>query len=105
MEALYKKLEFILTKEDIERIEFRMLDEKEVITVDLHKLKVKEAKRLIGNIIAVNRNKFTLACNHGYNHGTAIKKMICCEFENNRIEKKTGPAYNPGLTELFIKAA
>ena len=98
---LQKQLEVLLTKEELNRIQIKDGD----VTVDLHHLKVKEAKRLINNIIAVNRKSFKMELIHGYNHGTDLKNMIQRDFENKRIINKNSLAYNLGLTELTLAAA
>lgn len=101
MNDLKTKLSMILTKEYLNRIEI----ENDNIKVDLHAMKVKDAKKLIMNIIALNRDGFKMEVIHGYSHGTAIKKMVHTDMENNRIISKRGVSYNMGQTELTIAAA
>ncbi|MCR5734235.1 MAG: Smr/MutS family protein [Lachnospiraceae bacterium] len=101
MSNISTKLGLILTKDEMNRIKV----DGENISVDLHAMKVKEAKKLIMNIIALNREEFTMEVIHGYNHGTAIKNMVHTDIDNSRIISKKGLAYNLGQTELTIAAA
>ena len=96
-----QQLGMLLTKEELNRIKIKGNQ----ITVDLHHLKVKEAKRLLNNIVAINRSSFTMECIHGYNHGTALKEMIQGDFNNKRILSKKSLQHNLGLTELTVAAA
>lgn len=100
------KLELILTKDEISRIISKVKEDGEPeVTLDLHKLTVREARRLIGNIIAVNRERFELNLIHGYNHGTALRDMIRQEFKNPRIYERKQYSYNAGVTTFEIAGA
>ncbi len=97
------KLDLILTREEKNRLKIN--DKEEKITVDLHGMKVKEAKKFINNLININRNRATITCIHGYNHGTAIRNMIETDLNSPRIKEKQVPDVNPGITKLMISAA
>lgn len=95
------KYNIILTKEELKRITVN----KDVIMVDVHGMKVKEAKHLLKNLIALEQNAFTLDVIHGYNGGNAIKNMLQRDFLSNRITNMENMLYNEGETLLSIKAA
>ena len=100
------RLGMILTQEEIKRIIFKLDAEgRDEITMDLHKLTVKEAKRLIGNVIAIERGECNMNLIHGYNHGTAIRTMIMDDLNSPRIRAKSREMRNPGLTRIKIACA
>ena len=101
---MYERAEMVLTKEEIERLTVKVAHNTEKITLDLHGLTVKQAHRLIKNIIALDRKSFCIDLVHGYSHGTAIKDMIT-DFCNPRVLGKSRPDYNPGITKMLISAA
>lgn len=103
MTSLEAKLGMFLTKEDLNRIEFKGGDEN--LRIDLHQMKVKDAKRLINNIIAASRGPFKMDVVHGYNKGVALKKMIFEQFTNNRVLSKRTVPNNMGETEIEVSAA
>ena len=98
------KLRIILTQEEMNRITSRIKDGKPEMTVDLHKLTVKQARRLLGNIIAVGDSGADIKAIHGYNHGTAIKSMILNDLHSPRILTKETDINNPGLTDIRLAA-
>ena len=105
-EEMSTKAQMIFTKEDMERIvENIREDGKREVSVDLHRFSVKEAKRFLQNIIAIENDTYTMKVIHGYNHGTAIRDMIQADINNKRITKKEVSEINPGMTFLMIAAA
>lgn len=96
-----EKMEMIFTKEEIERITL----DKDRISLDLHKLTVKQAQRLVNNLISIDRDDFTLTLIHGYHGGTAIKDMLCREFTNPRITDKRPVKNNQGRMVFSVKKA
>ncbi len=99
------KLRMILTEEEIGRIQMNIKNNETELTVDLHKLSVKQAQRLLKNIIAIDRGRVEMHIIHGYNHGTALKEMIAYDFSNPRIESKSTDKSNLGLTNIVLRAA
>lgn len=75
------------------------------LSVDLHKLSVRDARRLVRNIIAISRDSMDLEVIHGYHHGTAIKEMLHTEKLSNRISGMEGVKGNLGRTILHVAAA
>lgn len=99
MNSDMSRLNMILTKEDIDRVQ----EFPDRMSVDLHGKTRKEAKKLLNNIINVILHPFTIEVIHGYNHGTALKDMIFNEEINPRIISKDVPVYNIGETILLIR--
>ena len=100
------KFQAILTKEEMERIKDKVAEDgTEKITVDLHKLTTKQAKRLINNVITMSRDTCEVRLIHGFNHGTAIKTMISRDIHNPRIKRRFQAPNNPGLTTLCLASA
>jgi len=100
------KFEMVFTKEEIERIEDKISNNgKHEITVDLHQLTVKEAERLVKNLIVINRDECRLNVIHGYNRGTALKTMITTDNISPRIRNRISCKDNPGRTILDVVAA
>lgn len=95
-------LKMILTADEIARIKSRISGNKTNITVDLHQMTVRDAKRLLKNIIAIDRNCSGLHVIHGYKHGTSIKSMIFNDLESPRIIKKATRKDNPGFTDIAL---
>lgn len=98
-----EKMKMVLTKDDLARI--KTLENASSISLNLHQLSVKEAQRLVKNIIALNRDNFTLTLIHGYHRGTKIKDMLNNEFQNERLVSKHEVKNNQGRTVFDIKAA
>lgn len=96
-----KEMMMIFTKEEIERIK----ENPDGICLDLHRLSVKQSKRLVNNVISMNRDNFSLTLIHGYVHGTAIKEMLVGNFDNPRVIGKHGVKNNYGRTVFDIIAA
>ena len=100
MEERYR---MILTSEELGRIKHaeNWCD----ITVDLHQLTVKQAQKLLNNLIVLNRQDFQIRAIHGYHRGTAIKEMILNGLSNPRISRIKAVKGNPGQTLLFLEKA
>ncbi len=98
-----ERLGMIFTADELKRMRLiDNIDNKGWITIDLHHLTVRQAKRLLNNLIAINRNECTIRVIHGYIHGTKIKNMIQNELDNRRITDKAGMKHNPGVTVLKL---
>ena len=101
-----ERISFLFSKEDIARIKFSVQkDGKKLVTVDMHGLRAKDARKFIKNLVAINKEGYDMCFIHGYNHGTAIKEIIWNEKLNNRITDKRGIQKNPGITYLSVAAA
>lgn len=102
--SILSQLAIIFSDNELDRIS--ITDERNhiSITIDVHRLKCHQAKRLINNIISLVRTAFELIIIHGFNHGTAIRDMLSNNFNNNHIEKKYIDQYNQGVTHMLITA-
>ena len=93
------RMTYILKKEDMQRISIQKdADGTIVLVINVHEMKVAQAKRVINSIIIMYRFPFKLKIIHGYVHGTAIKEMLIYNFDNRRIVNKKSESYNPGVT-------
>lgn len=102
-EQMMDRMSFILAGENLKRVIVKKNAEgKPQITVDLHGMDCRTAKRVIKSIIAMYRFSFDLVLIHGFNHGTALKTLINTDIVNDRIMSKKSPSYNPGLTVMAI---
>ena len=99
-----ENIKMILTKDELRRIKTKIKDGKPEITVNVHNMHVKEAQRLLKNLIAIDRKCEELHVIHGYNHGTAIKDMIAADLTSPRIISKSVRKDNPGLTDIVLAA-
>lgn len=101
------KYSFIMYGDNLHKINVRETNGMDVVTVNVHNMTVKEARVLITNIIALNREPFELDVIHGYTHGTAIKEMLCNEYrhENHRIVSMRSDVWNPGISHMMLSAA
>ena len=103
VEQVVESIETIVNRETLRNIE--AVDASgglPTIRVDLHGLAVREAKRLISNIIAMTPFPFVLDLIHGYHRGTAIKDMIQEEKLSYRITSRQCLEKNPGRTLLNV---
>ena len=99
-----KAIKTLFTQAEIDRITTKLKQNgKSVVTVDVHGLTVKEARRLLLNLIAIDKEGCDVKVIHGYHHGTAIKEMIQNDLPNPRVIEKTEPLYNPGATVLTVR--
>ena len=105
-EMLMEKLNFVIYGENKWRLHKATVnfDGTPSITLNVHELSAKDAKRLVMNVINVLQGKVNLTIIHGYNHGTAIKDMLADENFNGRLTERYCPKRNPGLTNLQIAA-
>ncbi len=98
-----------LIKEEGSRVSFSKVEGVNgslMITVDLHGLRVKEAKRVLLALMGINhKESFEICAIHGYVHGTAIKEMIYRDLTCPRLIKKTGVKGNYGRTVLTVGRA
>ena len=96
-----KNMMMVFTKDELERIK----ENPDGISLDLHQLSVKQSKRLVNNVISMNRDNFSLTLIHGYIHGTAIKEMLIANYDNPRVIRKHGVKNNYGRTVFEVIAA
>lgn len=97
------RLRMIFTSEELRRI--RIMDSgngRLRIIADVHGMKCWEARHFINNIINVIRAGFQFEIINGYNHGTAIKKMLAQNFNNDHIMERHPDPHNRGVTYLSI---
>lgn len=73
-----------------------------MIEVDVHGMTCRQAEQFINNIISLIRIPINMRVIHGYNHGTAISKMIREKYQNKRIIKRIAGTKNKGITYLVI---
>ena len=100
-----KNMEMIFTKEEMARITEEIRNQVNTITVDLHGLRVDEARRFLRNILALNREECDIQIIHGYHGGTALKEMVRNHFDNPRIKNRKGVKANYGRTVLKVRSA
>lgn len=98
------RLKRIFTTNELGRIMINEDTGSLFITVDVHGLTCREARRFINNIINVIPCPFQLEVIHGYNHGTAIKEMLATNFRNMRITERHPDSYNYGVTYMTLAA-
>lgn len=99
------RLKMVLTQSEMNRIKIsESRSGKLRITADVHSMKCYEARRFINNIINIVRTAFQLVIIHGYNHGTAIKKMLAQNFSNDHIYEQFPDPRNQGVTHMLIAA-
>ena len=95
------RLRIVMTGDEMGRLKFNG----KLIMVDLHGLTPAVAERLIRNIMALDREGYDICAIHGFNHGTAIKRMIADSIQNPRLAGKEPVKGNPGRTLLRMQAA
>jgi len=97
------KMKLVFTENELNRISVQESPQGVIrITADVHGMKCCEARRFINNIINIVRMAFQLIVIHGYNHGTAIKDMLACDFRNSHICRQFSDPYNQGITHMLI---
>ncbi len=99
------KMEMIFTKEELGRITEGMKGNADVITVDLHGLSTKAARRLLLNLIVLDSDEKDICVIHGYIHGTSIKEMICNSLKHPKIAEVESVEGNYGRTVLKMRKA
>lgn len=79
------------------------LREEEKAAIDLHGLTVDEAEmRLFEFLNGLDEDVLAVEVAHGYNRGTALKRMVKNDFHHWRVaDKRVG--LNPGATWLILK--
>ncbi len=102
-EQIMERMTFILNGDDLRRVNIQKDNKGNIIVViDVHGMRVAEAKKVLNSIIIMYRFPFKLRVIHGYNHGTAIRDMIADELDNQRIVSKKVMYYNPGITSIRL---
>ncbi len=80
-----------------------MKNMQEIIEVDLHNLKIDEAKNYLDKIInTAPKHTKEIIVIHGYNRGHALADMIRNKYHHKRIERKF-LSINQGITSLILK--
>jgi len=70
--------------------------------IDLHGMYVDDAKKYLSDqILRLPKGVLSVDIIHGYNQGTALKKMVM-SFKHDRIERKI-IGLNQGITTFIIK--
>ena len=102
MSKFMSALHTLYTPDDLKR--FKCVDTagQATVWVDVHGMTCRQARRLIDNLINLSDCSLRLAVIHGYNHGTALSKMVRNDIDNKRILTRVGCKYNPGITFLDI---
>lgn len=81
---------------------FTEFKENEIITIDLHKHTVYDAKQKLQLIIAIAPEEIKeIIVIHGYHRGTALRDMVRNDFDDSRIARKF-LSLNPGITSLIL---
>lgn len=99
---LIDRYETVFAKPVLERIRIITFPSGEVmkISVDVHGLTCREAKRFISNVINISRGFCTIEIIHGYRHGTRIKDMLRNGFSNPNVKEIVADFRNYGITYL-----
>ena len=77
-----------------------------ILEIDLHGLRVEEAKTKIDKaILGAGQAVYRLRLIHGYHGGQGIRDMIREEYSYGRNEKvlRIQPGSNQGITELVLR--
>lgn len=104
---MMQKLTFVVFGENSWRLAQLELspDNRWRVVIDVHGLSVREAKKMLKNLIAVLPVGIELIVIHGYNHGTALKQLIRSEeMSSYRVLSVSSPAANPGISTMQISA-
>ena len=75
-----------------------------LITIDVHGLTCREARRFISNTGILTKGYFPVRIIHGYRHGTAIRDMLRKESINSHIHHWMNTSNNMGVTTLVMCA-
>lgn len=76
------------------------------IEIDLHGLRVDEAKKKIDSAIRKADNSvYRIKLIHGYHRGTSLRDMIYDEYSYGRNSKvkRVENGFNEGITELVLR--
>lgn len=102
MNEIKSRFSLILTKEEMDRLSFKMMKDGGIeVVANVHGLKVYQAKRFINNIINIAKTSIKMDVIHGYNHGTAIKDMIKNNIGNSKVYDIIQDQKNLGVTHIF----
>ncbi len=105
-EQMMDRMSYLLPGENLQRVRIGHGPSGEmIIRLDLHGMRVAQARRVIEGILLLSREDFLLDLIHGYSHGTALKELIFCNLQNTRIRERRSLPHNPGETLLRIAAA
>lgn len=104
MDEMKKKLAFFMTKEAYKAADFRFIETKDglIVRFDTHGKSVKEARTLINNVAATNREPFFIHVIHGYHSGTAIRDMIWNDSINPRFLRVKYQEGNQGTSIIKV---
>ena len=103
MDSIKGRMEFILSHEEMDRIQFQKVAGKKIeVVADVHGMKCAYAKRFLKNIIAIIRDEFFVLVIHGYNHGCVIKDMIRTDILSTRVIELMSVQNNMGRTLISI---
>lgn len=79
------------------------LKESEVMTVDLHEMRVSEAKAwLLAKVSHAPKEVKEIIVVHGYRGGTALMNMVRKSFQHPRVKQKI-VGLNQGTTILILQ--
>ena len=82
------------------------MDLRAVIEIDLHGMRVEEARGTIEKALRnAGRGVYVIRCIHGFHGGTRIRDMIWDDFNSNfepRV-KRIRNGFNEGITELVLR--
>lgn len=77
-------------------------EENEILTIDLHGMKVWEATLYLSAFISeAPKNIKEIVVIHGYHGGIALQQMVRKDFSNKRIRRKI-LGINQGVTNLIL---
>lgn len=77
-------------------------EENEILTIDLHGMKVWEATLYLSEFISeAPKNIKEIVVIHGYHGGIALQQMVRKDFSNKRIRRKI-LGINQGVTNLIL---
>lgn len=99
---LTARFETVFAEPMLERIRIAASPEGEAvkITIDVHGLTCREAKRFISNTVNLSGGCCITEIIHGYRQGTRIRDMIRNKFSNPHIRHIIADFRNPGITCL-----
>ena len=82
---------------------FTEFKENEIITIDLHKHNIYDAKQKLQLVLAIAPEEIReIVVIHGYRRGTALRDMVRQDFYNSRISRKY-ISLNPGITSFILQ--
>ncbi len=96
------EIEFVVNKDNIDRIIVYENKRSIRVVVDLHRLKKWETRILLTNIINIVSEPIELVVIHGFNHGTVLRDYVREELRNKKIQRWSTCGNNAGRTKLYI---